>query len=308
MAASSRRRRARRRPTRRSRREGGLKTSRAAWPWRAPRIPTPGDGAVPFINVGDKQLPQLGRSAQRTVMATPCSARSFPEWTWVTKIAKTPTGPGGPFPRDVPRSPVVIESIDGCAREVVRALFRLRISTSARIVPKRKRDLSPSSKCESALRRRASCSATCSSTGIGDDGLPSLNGRVNAVCCADLTRRGVRLCVMHGNRDFLIGERFCSETTVGELLAGSDPRSRLPESKLFYARGYPVHGRRRLPVMARDGALRAPGSSSSGAGRSRRRSAILALREKSKAVIRAKPAAIMDVTATPCARRCRRHG
>jgi len=28
----------------------------------------------------------------------------------VTKIAKTPTGPGGPFPTDVPRQPVVIES------------------------------------------------------------------------------------------------------------------------------------------------------------------------------------------------------
>src|SRR3954471_13586637 len=29
----------------------------------------------------------------------------------VTKIAKPPTGSGGPFPRDVPRPPVVIESI-----------------------------------------------------------------------------------------------------------------------------------------------------------------------------------------------------
>jgi peptidyl-prolyl cis-trans isomerase A (cyclophilin A)/peptidyl-prolyl cis-trans isomerase B (cyclophilin B) len=29
----------------------------------------------------------------------------------VTKIAKTPTGSGGPFPRDVPRPPVVIESM-----------------------------------------------------------------------------------------------------------------------------------------------------------------------------------------------------
>ncbi len=29
----------------------------------------------------------------------------------VTKIAKTPTGAGGPFPRDVPRPPVVIESM-----------------------------------------------------------------------------------------------------------------------------------------------------------------------------------------------------
>ena len=29
----------------------------------------------------------------------------------VTKIATTPTGPGGPFPSDVPRQPVVIESM-----------------------------------------------------------------------------------------------------------------------------------------------------------------------------------------------------
>ena len=29
----------------------------------------------------------------------------------VMKIAKTPTGPGGPFPADVPRQPVVIESM-----------------------------------------------------------------------------------------------------------------------------------------------------------------------------------------------------
>jgi peptidyl-prolyl cis-trans isomerase A (cyclophilin A)/peptidyl-prolyl cis-trans isomerase B (cyclophilin B) len=28
----------------------------------------------------------------------------------VDKVAKTPTGPGGPFPRDVPREPVIIES------------------------------------------------------------------------------------------------------------------------------------------------------------------------------------------------------
>jgi len=29
----------------------------------------------------------------------------------VTRIARTPTGPGGPFPKDVPQQPVVIESI-----------------------------------------------------------------------------------------------------------------------------------------------------------------------------------------------------
>ncbi len=29
----------------------------------------------------------------------------------VTRIARTPTGPGGPFPKDVPQQPVIIESI-----------------------------------------------------------------------------------------------------------------------------------------------------------------------------------------------------
>jgi len=29
----------------------------------------------------------------------------------VNKIAKLPTGSGGPFPRDVPKSPVIIESM-----------------------------------------------------------------------------------------------------------------------------------------------------------------------------------------------------
>jgi len=29
----------------------------------------------------------------------------------VQKIGKSPTGPGGPFPSDVPRQPIVIESM-----------------------------------------------------------------------------------------------------------------------------------------------------------------------------------------------------
>jgi hypothetical protein len=29
----------------------------------------------------------------------------------VMRIARTPTGPGGPFPRDVPQQAVIIESI-----------------------------------------------------------------------------------------------------------------------------------------------------------------------------------------------------
>jgi len=30
----------------------------------------------------------------------------------VMRIARTPTGPGGPFDRDVPKTPVIIESIN----------------------------------------------------------------------------------------------------------------------------------------------------------------------------------------------------
>jgi cyclophilin family peptidyl-prolyl cis-trans isomerase len=63
-----------------------------------------------FINVGDNSFLNWGdpRSDGNgyAVFGKVVSGMDV-----VAKIAKTPTGPGGPFPRDVPRSPVVIESM-----------------------------------------------------------------------------------------------------------------------------------------------------------------------------------------------------
>ena len=63
-----------------------------------------------FINVGDNAFLNWGdpRSDGNgyAVFGKVVSGQDV-----VTKIAKTPTGSGGPFPRDVPRPPVVIESM-----------------------------------------------------------------------------------------------------------------------------------------------------------------------------------------------------
>jgi peptidyl-prolyl cis-trans isomerase A (cyclophilin A)/peptidyl-prolyl cis-trans isomerase B (cyclophilin B) len=63
-----------------------------------------------FINVGDNAFLNWGdpRSDGNgyAVFAKVVSGMDV-----VTKIAKTQTGPGGPFPRDVPRQAVVIESM-----------------------------------------------------------------------------------------------------------------------------------------------------------------------------------------------------
>jgi cyclophilin family peptidyl-prolyl cis-trans isomerase len=63
-----------------------------------------------FINVGDNSFLNWGdpRSDGNgyAVFGKVVSGMDV-----VTKIAKTPTGAGGPFPRDVPKQPVVIESM-----------------------------------------------------------------------------------------------------------------------------------------------------------------------------------------------------
>ena len=47
---------------------------------------------------------------------------------------------------------------------------------------------------------------------IGDDDLAEPFNAVIASLLKDLTRHGVPLYLMHGNRDFLIGEGFCAAT------------------------------------------------------------------------------------------------
>ena len=142
---------------------------------------------------------------------------------------------------------------------------------------------------------------------IGDDDLAEPFNAVIAGFFRDLTRRGVRLCVMHGNRDFLIGERFCSETGA-QLLA--DPTL----EEINGVKTLLMHGDTLCTDDVDYQSWRA--TARSGAWQQQflaqplaeRRSAILALREKSKAVIQAKPAAIMDVNGDAVREALRRHG
>ena len=142
---------------------------------------------------------------------------------------------------------------------------------------------------------------------IGDDGLAEPFNAVIAGLLRDLTRRGARLCVMHGNRDFLIGERFCSETGA-QLLA--DPAL----EEINGVKTLLMHGDTLSTDDVDYQSWRATARSSAWQQQflalpvAERRSAILALREKSKAVIRAKPAAIMDVNRDAVREALRRHG
>ena len=52
---------------------------------------------------------------------------------------------------------------------------------------------------------------------IGDDDLEQPFNAVIAGLLASLTRGGVRLYFMHGNRDFLVGDRFCAATGASLL-------------------------------------------------------------------------------------------
>jgi peptidyl-prolyl cis-trans isomerase B (cyclophilin B) len=75
------------------------------------RTPDPNSATAQFfINVGDNSFldwgDPRGDGHGYAVFGKVVSGLDV-----VTKIAKTPTGPGGPFRSDVPRQPVVIESV-----------------------------------------------------------------------------------------------------------------------------------------------------------------------------------------------------
>jgi UDP-2,3-diacylglucosamine hydrolase len=142
---------------------------------------------------------------------------------------------------------------------------------------------------------------------IGDDDLEAPFNAVIAGLLRGLTRSGVPVYLMHGNRDFLLGEGFCRAT--GAVL--------LPDPSVVEVQGEKtllVHGdtlctddhdyqawRRvaRSQEWQRDFLARP---------REERRRMILGLREKSKAVIEAKPADIMDVNDGAVAAALRAHG
>ena len=132
---------------------------------------------------------------------------------------------------------------------------------------------------------------------IGDDDLEQPFNAVIAALLASLTRGGVRLYFMHGNRDFLVGDRFCAATGASLLpdpVVHEIPRRAHPAR----ARRHLVHRRRGIPGVAAQGARPGiPGPIFLPKPLAERRRLILQMREKSKEVVQGKPAAIMDVNA-----------
>lgn len=142
---------------------------------------------------------------------------------------------------------------------------------------------------------------------IGDDDLAAPFNAVIAGFLRRLTGDGVRVLLMHGNRDFLLASRFC-EATGAELL--SDPTVIEVEG----VKTLLMHGDtlctddvdyQAWRVTARSEAWQRDFLAKS---LDERRQTILALREKSREVIQSKPAPIMDVNDDAVRQALRRHG
>jgi UDP-2,3-diacylglucosamine hydrolase len=142
---------------------------------------------------------------------------------------------------------------------------------------------------------------------IGDDDLGEPFNAVIAGLLKDLTRRGVPAYLMHGNRDFLIGERFGAATGV-KLLA--DPTvAEIAGMKTLLVHGdtlctddveYQAWRRK-----ARDPAFQAQFLAKPLA---ERRQAVHQMREKSRQVVQEKTAEIMDVNEEAVRQAMRAHG
>ena len=142
---------------------------------------------------------------------------------------------------------------------------------------------------------------------IGDDDLAEPFNAVIAGLLADLTRRGVQVNLMHGNRDFLIGERFCAAT--GARLLDDPAIHEIGGVKTLLVHGdtlctddveYQAWRRK-----AREPAFQAAFLAKS---LTERRQAIVQMREKSKEVVQGKSAEIMDVNDGAVREALRRHG
>jgi UDP-2,3-diacylglucosamine hydrolase len=141
---------------------------------------------------------------------------------------------------------------------------------------------------------------------VGDDDLEDPFNAVVAGLLGELSRRGVPVYLMHGNRDFLIGERFCAATGA-KLLA--DPsvheiqgvRTLLMHGDTLCTDDLEYQNWRRTArseAWQRD-FLAKP--------LAERRRAIVGMRQKSKEVVQAKPADIMDVNDAAVAQALRAH-
>jgi UDP-2,3-diacylglucosamine hydrolase len=139
---------------------------------------------------------------------------------------------------------------------------------------------------------------------IGDDDLADPFNAVIAGFLKRLVSDGTAVRLMHGNRDFLIGERFCRETGV-ELL--EDPSLTADNILLLHGDTLCTDD---LDYQAWRSKARSPEWQAEFGAKSleERRLAIKGLRDKSREVIAAKPAEIMDVSQQAVAEAFRRHG
>lgn len=142
---------------------------------------------------------------------------------------------------------------------------------------------------------------------IGDDDLGEPFNAVIAGLLKDLTRRGVPVYLMHGNRDFLIGEGFCAAT--GARLLPDPAVAEIGGVKTLLVHGdtlctddveYQAWRRK-----ARDPAFQAAFLAKSLA---ERRQSVFQMREKSKQVVQEKTAEIMDVNDDAVRQAMRSHG
>jgi UDP-2,3-diacylglucosamine hydrolase len=141
---------------------------------------------------------------------------------------------------------------------------------------------------------------------IGDDDLGEPFHAVVAGFLRGLSRGGVALYVMQGNRDFLMGERFCEETGAQLLedpavveLAGVKTLLMHGDTLCIDDADYQDWRRVARSAPWQREFLSKP--------LAERRRAILELRERSKSAIRAKPAEVMDVNDDAVRNALRKH-
>ena len=142
---------------------------------------------------------------------------------------------------------------------------------------------------------------------IGDDDLGQPFNAVIAGLLKDLTRRGVQLYLMHGNRDFLIGEAFCAAT--GATLLGDPTVTPIEDVKTLLVHGdtlctddveYQAWRRKARDPAFQSAFLAKP--------LAERRQQVNQMREKSKQVVQEKTAEIMDVNDDAVRQAMRAHG
>jgi UDP-2,3-diacylglucosamine hydrolase len=146
---------------------------------------------------------------------------------------------------------------------------------------------------------------------IGDDELDAAGGdplaRRVADALGELSRSGVGVAFMHGNRDFLIARRFCAAS--GARLLADPSVEKVAGVRTLLMHGDTLctddHDYQAWRSTARSHAWQQAFLAKSLA---ERRSTLQTLREKSREVVGAKPAQIMDVSDAAVREALRLHG